>query len=270
MDSYLTRFERYAYAQSWKEEKRAINLSALLTGKALEVYYRMPSDEIEVYQSVKQALLKNFQFTEEGFRQKLFSGKANPGETATQFYTRMEGYFNRWISLSKITQDYKSLKDLVLKMAFLGGCNTTLAVHLKEQSGKTNKELVELAEVYMQAHNWSNLSSVTTATANPRKSSPQQSTPSTRIICLYCGKPGHKSPDCRLKKFHADVTCHFCNEKGHIQPLCPKKKGIPSSSSVTNSQPSNNFDKDVTCFKCQKKGHMSRNCPWKDYSCCSS
>ena len=38
MDSYLLRFERYATAQKWKKEDWATNLSALLKGKALDVY----------------------------------------------------------------------------------------------------------------------------------------------------------------------------------------------------------------------------------------
>ena len=42
MDSYLLRFERYATAQKWKKEGWATSLSALLKGKALDVYALMP------------------------------------------------------------------------------------------------------------------------------------------------------------------------------------------------------------------------------------
>lgn len=38
IDSYLRRFERYAKAQKWKEDSWAVNLSALLQGRALDVY----------------------------------------------------------------------------------------------------------------------------------------------------------------------------------------------------------------------------------------
>ena len=41
MDSYLQRFERFATANNWNREEWAVSLSALLTGKALDVYSRL-------------------------------------------------------------------------------------------------------------------------------------------------------------------------------------------------------------------------------------
>ena len=38
IDSYLERFERFSTSQKWPKATWAINLSALLTGKTLEVY----------------------------------------------------------------------------------------------------------------------------------------------------------------------------------------------------------------------------------------
>ena len=42
IDDYLMRFERYALAQGWQIDTYAVCLGALLTGKALEVYSRIP------------------------------------------------------------------------------------------------------------------------------------------------------------------------------------------------------------------------------------
>ena len=44
MDVYLLRFERYATAQEWKKETWATGLSALLQGKALDVYALMSQE----------------------------------------------------------------------------------------------------------------------------------------------------------------------------------------------------------------------------------
>ena len=41
LDSYLLRFECYAENASWENDTWAINLSALLTGRAMDVYTRM-------------------------------------------------------------------------------------------------------------------------------------------------------------------------------------------------------------------------------------
>lgn len=70
IDSYLQRFERFAFNAKWEESIWAINLSALLKGKALDVYSRLPAGEALNYRCLKQALLKRFQLTEEGFRSK--------------------------------------------------------------------------------------------------------------------------------------------------------------------------------------------------------
>ena len=55
MDSYLLRFETYATAQKWKKEDWATNLSALLKGKALDVYALMPVEEALNYDMLKAA-----------------------------------------------------------------------------------------------------------------------------------------------------------------------------------------------------------------------
>lgn len=54
MDSYLSRFEKYAELQEWKKDIWAIYLAALLKGPALDVYARLPSEQANDY----QALLK--------------------------------------------------------------------------------------------------------------------------------------------------------------------------------------------------------------------
>ena len=41
LDSYLLRFERHAENASWEKDTWAIKLSALLTGRAMDVYTRM-------------------------------------------------------------------------------------------------------------------------------------------------------------------------------------------------------------------------------------
>ena len=76
MDSYLLRFERYATAQKWKKEDWATNLSALLKGKALDVYALMPVEEALNYDMLKAALLKRYELTEEGFKRRYRSSPA--------------------------------------------------------------------------------------------------------------------------------------------------------------------------------------------------
>ena len=57
LDAYIVRFERFATTHHWPKESWASNLSALITGKALEVYSRLPRDEANDFDVLKKALL---------------------------------------------------------------------------------------------------------------------------------------------------------------------------------------------------------------------
>jgi len=76
MDSFLHRFEVYADSQRWSKGQWAVYLSALLKGKALEVYSRLPVKDAQDYEILKAALLKRFNLTEEGFKQKFKPARA--------------------------------------------------------------------------------------------------------------------------------------------------------------------------------------------------
>ena len=77
----------------------ATSLSALIQGKALDVYSRLsPTDSIN-YDKLKDALLKRFQITEEGFRSKFRSSRPEVGE--------------RWMDMANVSKDFDGLKDLV-------------------------------------------------------------------------------------------------------------------------------------------------------------
>ena len=59
MDSYLSRFEKYAVANKWDRSIWAAYLSALLKGRALGWMIGCRSD----YEKLEDALLKNFDMT---------------------------------------------------------------------------------------------------------------------------------------------------------------------------------------------------------------
>lgn len=45
MDSYLSRFEKYAIVNKWSEDRLTIHLSALLKCRTLEVYDRLSTED---------------------------------------------------------------------------------------------------------------------------------------------------------------------------------------------------------------------------------
>ena len=50
MDSYLSRFEKYGKANEWKKSIWAAYLSALLKGRALDIYDRLSVDDAADYE----------------------------------------------------------------------------------------------------------------------------------------------------------------------------------------------------------------------------
>ena len=85
MDSYLSRFEKYALANKWDKSIRAAQLSALCNGRALEVYDRWSVEDAANYEKLKDALLKNSDMTERGFRKKFRKDRPERSETFIQF-----------------------------------------------------------------------------------------------------------------------------------------------------------------------------------------
>lgn len=104
MDSFLHRFERYAGAQNWGEENWAINLSALLRGKALDVYALMLKTDALNYQSLKTALLRRLNRRTMGLRKSLDLVDLNVkhlhifGESS---------YFDRWLEKAKVPRSFE-------------------------------------------------------------------------------------------------------------------------------------------------------------------
>jgi hypothetical protein len=151
MDSYLERFEIFATVQNWKTEEWSISLSALLTGKGLQVFTSMPTKDIKNYNKLKNALLKRYQLTEEGFRRKFRDAHPEDNESAYQFIARIKRYFQRWVELTEIEKSYDGLQELLIKEQYINTCSAEMKIYLRERAIKDIDELVSLAERYTEA-----------------------------------------------------------------------------------------------------------------------
>ena len=63
----------------------AAYLSALLKGRALDAYDRLSNEDAADYDKLKNALLKNFDMTERGFRKKFSYSRPESSETSYSF-----------------------------------------------------------------------------------------------------------------------------------------------------------------------------------------
>ena len=151
MDSYLLRFERYATAQKWEPDTWATGLSALLQGKAFDVYALMPKEDALNYDKLKVALSKRYELTEEGFKRKYKKCRPENGETFQQFTTRMKSYFTQLIDMASIEKSYEGLQDLILREQLTFVCNRELELFLREREPKSLEQASKLADQYKEA-----------------------------------------------------------------------------------------------------------------------
>ena len=151
MDSYLSRFEKYAVANKWDRSIWAAYLSALLKGRALEVYDRLSVADANDYEKLKDALLKNFDMTERGFRKKFRNDRPERSETFIQFGSRLRSYLDKWINMAKIENTFEAICDFMARDQFLESSSRELYVHLKPKTFKNLDEMAKEADLFAEA-----------------------------------------------------------------------------------------------------------------------
>ena len=208
MDAYLNRFENSATMENWSTDRWAGYLANVLSGKALDVIDKLTQEDARDYDKVKTALLRRFNNTEEGYRQKLYTSRAEPGESPEQFVVRLLHYLKRWVDLAMIEQSFEGLSQLIVREQFLQGCSKDLEVYLREGSEKNLTEMTKRAENYMQAHG---IRSIGGSRYN-----------------RFDFKKEDKKEDRDKQKFTSNNEsketrrCHHCGIVGHVRMNCKK------------------------------------------------
>ena len=194
MDSYLSRFEKYATANKWDKNVWAAYLSALLKGRALDVYDRLSTEDAADYDKLKEALLKNFDMTERGFRKKFRYSRPERSETFIQFSSRLCSYLNKWLTMAKVEKSFEAVCDFMARDQFLEACSRELFVHLKPKAFENLDVMAKEADLFAEARGGV-FSCVNKGQRDNNKGAAQskpESKPSgkSEIKCGICGK-GH-------------------------------------------------------------------------------
>ena len=122
LDAYLQRFERFATTAKWEKTGWASRPSALLSGRALEVYSRLSEEAAKNYDRVKLALMKRYDLTDDGYRRRFRASKPEVDESPEQFIVRLDRCLLRWLELSNTECSFEGLKDLIVKEQFIDSC----------------------------------------------------------------------------------------------------------------------------------------------------
>ena len=194
MDSYLTRFESFALSNKWDPSMWASYLSALLKGRALEVFVRLSRDDQSDYGQIKEALLTNFDLTERSFRKKFRDCRPEKAETFRQFSGRLASYLDKWLGLAKVEKTYEAVCDFLARDQFLDCCSHELYLYLKPRPFKVLGELAHEADLFADAKGGVPLcitkgrqESKVVGQAQPKVEPKHDQRPVVK--CKICGKP---------------------------------------------------------------------------------
>ncbi|XP_060592414.1 uncharacterized protein LOC132747116 [Ruditapes philippinarum] len=148
MDAYLNVYETYASAQNWEHEMWSLNLPFLLKGTAREVFDRLPLEDRTDYDKLKDALLRQFEVTDDGYKKKFRTERPRENETFVMFLARISRYLDGWLRLSKVEKTYEKLLDFIVRDQFLDICNRELYQNLSSKKLFSAREVAEDADLF--------------------------------------------------------------------------------------------------------------------------
>ena len=211
-------FERVASYEGWDIASYPIYLNTLLTGKAREVYCRLPLALANDHRYLKKALLAKYQLTVDDYRRKFFSAKQVNGESCTNLCGDLEFNLDQWLELSNVEKTFEGPRELLLREQFLYSCKKDMALFLKVRAPVDQKSMLDLAIHYERAHKYvgyeeaqpvSNQGGMRKCSNIPRYRHPQ----SNRHY--RCKKVGHRANECRqTNNKHSQRDYHLTNSHG--------------------------------------------------------
>ena len=131
-DAHLQRFERFAFTAKWEKAGWATKLSALLSGRALEVYSRLSEEAASNYDKLNIAFMRRYDPTEDGYKRKFRASKPEIDESPDLFIVRLSTRLFWCFELSETERSFDGPKNLIVKEQFINSCPKELAVHLRE------------------------------------------------------------------------------------------------------------------------------------------
>ena len=226
ISSFIIRFERIAQLLAIPRDRWAMRLGTLLTGRALDIYVSFPEEVTSDFASLKEALLKGFRKTAEGYRTEFRGLRARPDETFEQFSHRLRRTLNRWLGSSSLPHaSVEDLKDFFIADQLMAAVDPSLRTFAKEHKITSLANLTDLADLWATAHNKPLRSKEVKGPSNrPRAFESSKGTynsPSSN---------SHRAPDRRLPK--KSVTCYSCGLEGHVRANCPTNPAADSGRSV--------------------------------------
>ncbi|XP_065426955.1 uncharacterized protein LOC135976185 [Chrysemys picta bellii] len=231
---YFITFERLCTLHAIPEDQKMTTLIAKLTGRALDIFNKMPIDDASNYGKFKELVLKQFQVTPETYRVKFRSLKRGSGLSNVAYANEMRDLVDKWVRGRGITS-FEGMCDLVTQEHFLNMCSDEVKQYLWDKKVNAVGELAEYADSYEQAQ--------AAIKHKPLAEGYKVGGKQNHRFTPGSGKkePGQSPPHSPVTrpKFPTQAgdprRCFHCNSPGHLRSSCPKlKESKPPLSHVSS------------------------------------
>ena len=172
-------------------------------------------EEAKNYKTLKEALLKRYEKTEEGYRKLFYSVRPEVGESQAQFIVRLANYLMKYIEFSGITQSFDGLLELLVKEQYLATCSKELEIFLRERSIKLLDELAKTSEQFLTAHKNKGVYSTHEARYEKRTENREKRRDDKNV----------RSPKRQVVSMDGKRRCWICESTRHVAKDCDIKAG---------------------------------------------
>ena len=212
-----------------------------LTGKAKAIANKLPLDDLDDYDKVKQHLLSEFHLTPRELRSRFTQASKLSDETYSLFNARLERMLTHYLRSRDADTDVKKLFDLIVADRLKDCLPSGVLRYVLSVEGKgylTASQIASNADIYASNYNdkdvyrgrsVSNINLGNTATDSRKTEVNRQQQP-TAGNKPNGGKTTAEAPSTASKGGgKGGNTCWGCGSDGHIIANCPNKPKVSSN-----------------------------------------
>src|SRR5277367_2406939 len=261
--AYFEYFERTMGVNSVPRAKWAQVLSGVLSKKGQEVFGRLPNDQLQDYDKIKEGILIRYEVFAENCRKRFRTLKKEQNESYGELVYRLGNSMDQWLEKSGAKDDPKKMRDLFVLEQFLDVVSPALKLYLLDRKPKTAAEAGQLGDEYVQnrkhafgsgepesSKSRANWSSVKTETGN--RGSGNQPTQTQNNASN--GNRSGNGYNWRKGPNNAN------NQAGNRGSVVPGNQATGSHQGNVQ-QGRGRFYGGAQCFSCGGRGHVARDCP---------
>ncbi|XP_078243772.1 uncharacterized protein LOC144587360 [Pogona vitticeps] len=145
-EAYLHTFERVALAAGWPRDQWTLILIPCLTGLLQEVVDTLSTQEAAQYETVKNAILRTLNLTEETYRKRLRDLKWRPGSHPRTVAQRMRANALRWLKPGE--RSGEQVVDMIVLEQLVQSLGAGAKTWIQRNNPKTLEKAISLLEDY--------------------------------------------------------------------------------------------------------------------------